>query len=323
MISIIIPVFNAEKFIGKCLFSVINQTYTTWECLLVDDGSTDGSGHICDEWQMRDTRFRVFHQQNKGVSVARNRGMTEIKGDYLCFVDADDWIEPNFLETLVNHSYDADWVLSGQIREWSVRKKTVYKPECTESFLLNEEHADTFVNLCRNFLLYAPHEKLYRTDIIRQNKLTFREGCQYGEDLIFNFQYLELVNRIATIDIALYHYRMGTKTLSTMVRPNQFDEDYMQWHIIEDFYKRQGLWNNNAKDYLYHRLWGIVYDGIFLFPCLRKPCKDYLNRILSIPEITALKDYQSLYPCTWWIKKAVLYKIPFVFKVYFFIKYKG
>lgn len=323
MISIIIPVYNAEKFIGKCLSSAINQTYPTWECLLIDDGSTDGSGHACDEWQKSDTRFRVFHQQNKGVSAARNKGITESKGEYVCFVDVDDWIEPNFLETLVNHSHDADWVLSGQIREWNDHKKTVYQPEKTETFPLDSSHADTFVELNRRLLLYAPHEKLFRSDIIKEHQLTFREGCQYGEDLIFNFQYLEHVNRIATVDTALYHYRMGTKTLSTMMRPNQFDEDYKQWHILEDFYKRHGLWNNNAKNYLYRRLWGIVYDGIFLFPSLRKPGKDYLNRLLSIPEITVLKDYQSLFPCSWWIKKAILYKMPFIFKAYYIIKHKG
>lgn len=98
MVSIIIPVYNAEKYLHRCLDSVVNQTYKDIEIIIVDDGSTDGSGVICDEYAVKDSRFHVIHQKNGGVSVARQTGLESVKGDYICFVDADDCIEPQMID---------------------------------------------------------------------------------------------------------------------------------------------------------------------------------------------------------------------------------
>ena len=119
LISIIIPVYNAEKYIRKCLDSIIAQTYTCWEAILVDDGSLDNSGAICDEYARKDQRFKVIHQQNGGVSVARQTGLDHATGNYIIHCDPDDWVEPNMLEELLNCavSEGADMVICDFIEE--------------------------------------------------------------------------------------------------------------------------------------------------------------------------------------------------------------
>ena len=100
-VSIIVPVYNVEPYLRQCLDSILAQTFTDWECILVDDGSKDGSGAICDEYAEKDSRFRVVHQENKGSSAARNEGLSLSKGIYLSFIDSDDWVENNYLERLL------------------------------------------------------------------------------------------------------------------------------------------------------------------------------------------------------------------------------
>ena len=109
-ISIIIPVYKVEEYLNRCLDSIIIQTFTDWECILIDDGTPDISGKICDEYVSKDNRFIVIHQENAGVSAARNAGLDIARGEYITFVDSDDWVEPNFLEEqykdIVSDDYD-------------------------------------------------------------------------------------------------------------------------------------------------------------------------------------------------------------------------
>ena len=114
-ISIIVPVYKVEKYLRRCLDSIVAQTFTDWECILIDDGSPDNSGRICDEYAEKDKRFRVFHQENVGVSAARNKGLDEARGEWIGFVDSDDWIEKNMYEYLYNDAIEtkADVVVCG------------------------------------------------------------------------------------------------------------------------------------------------------------------------------------------------------------------
>ena len=102
MISVIVPVYNAAPYLDQCIESIVKQTYTDWECILINDGSTDKSGEICDKWGKFDSRFRIIHQINQGVSATRNRGIKESKGEYIVFIDSDDWVSPNYLKDMIN-----------------------------------------------------------------------------------------------------------------------------------------------------------------------------------------------------------------------------
>ena len=321
MISIIIPIYNAELHLEKCLASILLQDTIEWECILVNDGSTDCSADICNSWVLKDSRFKFINQVNQGVSVARNTGLGHATGEWITFVDADDWVEPNYLSAMIKQTPGVDIVVSGQIREYEDGHNIIYKPDTNDKFIINSDGAEIFNNLNMKFLLYAPHEKLFSANIIKQNNLSFQQGCSYGEDLQFVYSYLEYVNFIGTINQALYHYRIANNgTLSSKFREDQFREDYHQWQIVYKFYDEHGLLSNPSIQYLAKRLWGIIYDGIFLFPKLENKKKQYIDSILCIEEIETLRSYTQVFSCSWWIKWAILNRCSLLF--YFYFKYQ-
>ena len=306
MISVVIPVYNVERYLDECIQSVINQTYTDWECVLVDDGSTDGSGELCDKWSTKDERVRVIHQQNGGVSKARHRGIDEAKGKYITFVDSDDWLDSNYLLKMV--ADPADIVVAGYVAEDGLSINHEHTPHVSKAFFLSEESVEDFVALNESLLLYAPWGKLYRHDFIIKYGCFFPEDCSYGEDLQFNYKYLENVRSIVQVAEALYHYRqIGRGTLSSKQRSLQFQQDYEQWQMLKTFYEKRDLWLQPSKELLYKRLWGIIYDGIFSTATSNK-------QILSIPEIKDLNDYRHVFHCSKWIKWCILHRIWFVFR---------
>ena len=148
MISIIIPVYNVEKYLHKCLGCIINQTYKTFELILVDDGSSDKSGEICDDYALRDSRIRVFHIKNGGAASARNFGLENAVGEWIAFVDSDDYISDDYLEVLASgtENYDQCFVLVGEERRDCVNKEKIgenlYNIECAE--LLNSQCCKLF-----------------------------------------------------------------------------------------------------------------------------------------------------------------------------------
>ena len=318
MITIIIPIYNAEFFLDKCLTSVVLQDMSDWECILVNDGSTDNSIDTCISWIEKDPKFRLINQVNQGVSAARNLGIKEAKGEWITFVDADDWLEPDYLSHMVSQVEGVEMVVSGQIREFKDGKTIIYKPNRTCRISVTSVDAKVFNELNASFLLYAPHEKLFKTSIVKNNNILYQIGCSYGEDLQFVYSYLEHVNTISTIDMALYHYRMSDSgTLSTKFRRNQFDEDYRQWLIVYGYYERHGLLCELSNQYLARRLWGIVYDGLFLYPLLRGERENYISNILSIPEIDYLKKYNNVFQAAKWIKWSILNRCVSVFTLYY------
>lgn len=306
MISIIIPVFNVQLYLYQCLQSISVQLYTDWECILIDDGSTDGSGTICNEWAAKDKRFRVIHQSNRGVSFSRNYGLSIARGDYVVFVDSDDYVDSTYISNLIN--FDSDLVVSGFVREYANGKKEESCPMENSKFNITANEEERIVDLLKKSLLYGPTNKMYNHNIITENCIQFPENRSYGEDLEFNFQYLEHVNSISTVAVANYHYRIiGTGTLSSVNRLDAFENDYQQWCMVRTLLENKGLWGDFAKQYMSKHLWGIVYDGLFSKSA-------HYNRILSIPEIPLLKRYRYSFECSGWIKFCVIYKLGFLFK---------
>ena len=325
MISIIIPVYNVKPYLDDCLQSVVGQDYTNFECILVDDGSTDGSSELCDQWAEKDTRIQVIHQTNQGVSSARNRGLEQAKGEYISFIDSDDWVENDYLSTMMQRAEreKVDLVVCGLTQEFKDKNSRNYIPRQSLTFELTSHHVEHFVMLNEQHLLYGPVVKLYKNEIIQQHQILFDPQVSYGEDLLFNYKYLEHVHIITCIDKSLYHYRiLGSGTLSSKLRPDQFDTDYQQWKILRSFYQRHKLWLPVSQAYMYKRLWGIVYDGLFLFPHLPDKNAAYLRNILSIPEIDDLTLFTSSFSCSSWIKKAIIHRLSLIFYIYFSIQSK-
>lgn len=309
MISIVIPVYNVKDYLDACLESVVAQTCSAFECLLVDDGSTDGSGAICDRWVSRDARIRVIHQPNQGVSAARNAGMQLAQGKYYTFIDSDDWVEPTYLQCLQEalEKDEADLAVCGLVREYADGTSEQQVPHTSSPITVRREEADSFVALNDKNLLYSPALKLYKKELIDALHLRFNETYSYGEDLLFNYQYLYKVKKIACVQTAGYHYRVFEKgSLSSTFRKDQFVVDYRQWQVLRAFYQQKDLWNEGSRVYLYRRLWGIVYDGLFRTPGKMPPSYAAVREILRIPEISELKAYSAVFSCAAWIKQLIL-----------------
>ncbi len=208
MISIIIPVYNVEKYLAKCIDSVLLQDFEDWELLLINDGSTDCSGNICDEYAIKDSRIKVFHQENKGVSAARNLGIDNAQGEWITFIDSDDWCASNMLNSIIPTKKN-EQIISENIHEY----ENCNISKLSHSFIkFNNENKvrqfsyNQFLHLYSYGFFKSPCGRLYNKEILTNNKLYFNTNLTYGEDLIFNLRYIKHINIIKISKECYYHY---------------------------------------------------------------------------------------------------------------------
>lgn len=210
LVSIIVPVYNTEKYLIKCLDSLLAQTLHDIEILLIDDGSTDSSGMICDNYAHQDKRLQVFHIPNQGVSHARNKGLEIAEGEYILFVDSDDWINNDMIRTLYQliQSYQTDLSTCGYIIE-DEKGHVIYQIEQQIMCILDKW--DAIHSLFQDkYYKYKGNlwDKLFKRTIIDNHHLRFNEDIYYNEDRLFIFQYLNHCQSISYITIPHYHYVM-------------------------------------------------------------------------------------------------------------------
>ncbi|MBQ7857958.1 MAG: glycosyltransferase [Oscillospiraceae bacterium] len=219
MISIIVPVYNGEVFLNRCVKSILAQTYTDFELVLVDDGSKDNSGKICDEFAAKDCRVKVIHQKNAGVSAARNAGLAMASGEYIGFVDADDYIAPESYEIAMAASADCDIVMWDTVTVWESGKQ-----EADTIPLLAEDTEITKREWYPELLLQMAGSAcrcLYRRRIL--NNVSFPVGIKFSEDRIFNLQAMGNAENIHYLKRGLYFRIMQEE--STVHR---YHEDYFE-----------------------------------------------------------------------------------------------
>lgn len=220
LISIIVPVYNVEKFLPKCIDSVMKQSYRDFELLLIDDGSTDNSAAICDEYAGRYECCRVFHRKNAGVTASRNIGLSEAKGKYIVFLDSDDYIEKETLakiyEQMEVQQYDICSFAARRIDEAGRFLYELRFDDMVTSLCFQDESRDKF--LLKDFLQYRTGWEVcfhaFRRDIIEREQIRFEEKLSYAEDLLFTFEYMLYVDRWIKIPDILYNYtlRAGSAT---------------------------------------------------------------------------------------------------------------
>lgn len=246
-ISVIVPVYKVEKFISQCIKSILEQSFTDFELLLVDDGSPDNSGKICDEWSQKDNRIRVFHQNNAGVSAARNRGLTEAQGRYVVFIDSDDWILPCYLEHL--HTYAGKGlVVQGYVfaTEDGRIEENVYFPKNRKYTLL--DFKDLLLEEDVKFLS-PPWNKIYDLHVIKEHSLFFDEQVSFAEDALFVYYYMLHCEFIITAGHHDYVYRQTSGGLSTKV--NSFNSEYVffrkEYAFVKEMAHRLGLFPEDMK----------------------------------------------------------------------------
>lgn len=209
--SIIIPVYNVEKYLKNCVESVINQLYKSIEIILIDDGSSDKSGDICDEYAKKDKRIKVIHKKNEGVSVARNRGIENAFGQFIMFLDSDDVLPENILSKIAN-DIEKDYCdiytyTYGQINE-SGEKIDVIKEELDPGIYSKDEFLKSYYTRNKN-LPWGVSKNVFKANVIKEKCVNFPVGIRAAEDLEFYMQYLEHVEKVKFSNDEIIDYRVN------------------------------------------------------------------------------------------------------------------
>ncbi len=233
-ISVIVPVYNCEAYIKQCIESVLKQTFTDFELLLVDDGSSDRSGEICDDYAKKDARVRVIHKSNgNGAGEARNKGLECALSPFVEFLDSDDWLQEDMLEKLwdAQEKYQSDVVICGYRNIVSLENPRYnFDTKYPSNVISGKQHVrEYFVKYFPEGMVGYPWNKLYRTDIIRKQGLTFPKMRRL-EDGIFNIDYFSHAEKICVIEDVLYNYRA-----SQQVEQRKLPKDF--YDLMETFVK--------------------------------------------------------------------------------------
>lgn len=237
MISVIVPVYNVEKYLEECLDSIQNQTYSDIEVILVNDGSTDKSKKICGKYCKQDSRFKIINQTNQGQSVARNNGVAASTGEFIAFVDSDDIIRANYLEELMQYmSEEVDIVES----KFTVQKKEFFNENYKEINVIFEGNSEEAVKAVpRHVLSVNPVTKLYRRSIVEA--VLYLEGYIF-EDIYSGVGMLKYIRRIIKLDYVGYYYRQhGTSTMHRTFTPKNLDVFTVSDKLIEMYTDKEEL----------------------------------------------------------------------------------
>ena len=200
-ISVVVPVYNTEKYLHKCIESILNQTFRNIEVILIDDGSVDGSGSICDEYKIKDERVKVFHQPNSGVSVARNKGIIESTGNYICFVDSDDYIDGDYFEKAMEYiyGYNHDILINNLYED-----KSKLKEDLKLNIMLMDKQEAIRRMFEKKYFEWCPVASFYKANICKT--VLFDKSICYGEDLLFKYLFLRQSDKILYVSLRKYCY---------------------------------------------------------------------------------------------------------------------
>lgn len=277
-ISVIVPVYNAEKYLYRCVDSILAQTFEDFELLLIDDGSKDRSGEICDEYAQKDERVKVWHKENGGVSSARNVGLENARGEWVTFSDSDDWLEPNAFAYYdeMTRRYSFDYLNCGYYLN-------------DEPELFDEEG----IFCVRDFLCKNECDKLwyglYSMSIVEKYKIRFNENITLAEDKLFNYQFLKSCRQVYCARAAFYHYSFGnTESLSF----KGFDVDnFLLCHILV-YQELNHIDHRKAMSEFVNSFKGIIWQSICQRRTIRQLQEMYhlVNKEISLSNVFPFKS---------------------------------
>jgi len=300
MISVIIPVYNIESYITRCIESILNESYKKTELLLINDGSTDGSGSICDKFANRDSRVKVFHQENKGVSAARNLGIHKAKGKWIIFVDGDDWIEENSLRKLIDTYPNSNLdilVARSFINDGNNVGKEQY---VFEPSFVGKIFNGVTVAIDRNYRRGSVWGAVYNRLFLVSNEILFPIGLKNGEDSIFSLLALIHADNVGFSNVHFYNVfeRDGSASRSWsfertihMINNVNYINNYIATHITN--LPSECLY---ILDHLKYRNVSNIYNSLYYsfsiknYIVLTKSLKKELKEKLNIGEINSGKN---------------------------------
>lgn len=297
IVSVIIPVYNSEQYLRACIDSVLKQSYTDFELLLINDGSTDSSGKICDEYALQDTRVKVFHQGNAGVSAARNLGIKKSLGQWITFVDSDDVLEEDYLAALVSASAQskADLIIQGFKKIGNGIEK---KMHVGDGLFNATDFVELFqIKKIQNFGF--PFSKLFKGEIIKKHQISFPISFSIAEDLAFMLMYLSKIQTIQLDAVHHYLYRQVHNSLSNRLRkPSIYFNRYNELKRIfkEEFNEVYiDLYNETHTFFsLKHTLGSALFQSIlslYFFRLNKGSRLKYLQKI-NIEDKALISDYK-------------------------------
>lgn len=307
LVSVIIPVYNVEKYIDKCLESIVCQTYKYLDIILVDDGSTDQSPKICDDWAARDERIRVIHKSNRGLSSARNAGMDIALGELFSFIDSDDFIELDMYETMVDEIIKSgkDIACCGRIVDiWGIREKTEFTMDTRKEFTCIDAIKE--VLLLRNIDVSAC-DKVYKKKLFEE--IRYPEG-KISEDAAVIFQLLNKSNGIIHVGKPFYHYIFRKNSISKSTyshkKYDSFENCLNTLEFVKSNHRNLMIYANIYNTQICGNLIESMYDGT---DALKKYYEDY-------------RDYKTIFNKGFWpllVKEGISVKI----KIRLFFIYIG
>ena len=239
-ISVIVPVFNMEQFLTRCVDSILNQTYKELEIILIDDGSTDSSPSVCDNYALQDQRVRVIHQPNSGVSSARNAGLEIATGDYISFIDPDDWIESDTYGKLTEYLFAENpdiirfnAVRKGEIINWlpfeGVYDGDLFEKEVVLPMIGSEKFGGMFI-------LGVLWLHLFKRELIEQYKIRFDTRLRRCEDRLFTVSAMLFARNMLFVQDAFYHYEVNDESLSNRYDPQRWDQELIFLRNLKELY---------------------------------------------------------------------------------------
>ena len=281
LISVIIPIYNSSKYLHKCINSVLEQSYKNLEIILIDDGSTDDSGNICDEFSKIDDRIHVIHKRNEGQAIARNVGLDICNGDYVTFVDSDDWIDLKYYEIMIKEIDNKSLIISGYKLVDELGKFIKCVNIETEVFCFNKENYYKILQLIYNSVLGFPWNKIYKASVI--NDIRYKE-LMPREDLVFNLNILNNINEIGCIDINGYNWRQRSNSTSHGQNSNKINKVR---EISNELVKIESFRDNKCKSSMYNIIMKILIADIIMVDIMKN---DNLSIKGKIKNISLLMD---------------------------------
>ena len=295
LISIVVPVYNSEKYIGTCINSIRNQTYKNIEIIIVNDGSNDSSLDIITKLKEEEPRITVISTENKGVSHARNTGLQVAKGKWISFVDSDDWLEKDFCEKLINKvkELNADYIGCGYNK---ITNDNIQKVNADGKTLMftKDEYLIKLLNVQTSYGL--THMKIIKTELAK--KVKFNESLVVAEDALYNIELCEYLNKIVIYNLPLYNFRINT---DSVVR--KFDKNYNLKYanamekigmFIKEKYKKEDNTNNYNEEVITNLNNFIVYH--LMLVCVNyvyNPENDCRKKVKLLKEICESDNYKE------------------------------
>lgn len=219
-ISIILPVYNCEKYIDNAIMSVINQTYSKWELIIINDGSTDNTLNVCEKY-LSDERIKIVNKKNEGPSAARNLGIRNARGNYIMFIDSDDTYSPEMLEKMYNNIKEFQLVCCNN---YKIQKNKKEGNNLNSNITTNDRGLKNFIEILQiNRKFNVVWNKMYIKDIIIKNSIFFNESINLGEDYEFNVEYCKYIEKAIFIKDYLYNYNIFSNSISSNYRKDEFE----------------------------------------------------------------------------------------------------